>query len=63
MQRNLWHPGITMHKIRVGGDMGGILFVAASTLAVLFGVPSAWYFLAVAAGGGLGVAALLRRRR
>ena len=61
MRGNLWHPGITMHKIHVGGDVGGLLFVAASTAAVLLGVPSMWYFFALAVGGGLTVAAILHR--
>ena len=61
MRDSLWRPGITMHKIHVGGDVGGLLFVAASTSAVLLGVPTMWYFLALAAGGGLLVAAILHR--
>jgi hypothetical protein len=63
MRDNLWHPGITMHKIHVGGDVGGLLFVAASTSAVLLGVPTMWFFLALAAGGGLAIAAILNRLR
>jgi hypothetical protein len=61
MKRNQWHPGITIHKIQVGGDVGGLLFVIASTAVVLLGVPSMWYFLALAIAGGLAVAAILRR--
>lgn len=62
MKRNQWHPGITMHKIHVGGDVGGLLFVAASTAVVLLGVPSMWYFLGLALVGGAAVAAILHRR-
>jgi hypothetical protein len=61
MRGNLWHPGITMHSIHVGGDVGGLLFVAASTSSVLLGVPNMWFFLALAVGGGLMVAAILHR--
>ncbi len=61
MKGNLLHPGITMHKIHVVGDVGGLLFVIVSTVVVLLGVPTMWYFLAVAIGGGLVVAAVLRR--
>jgi hypothetical protein len=61
MRGNLWHPGITRHSIHVGGDVGGLLFVAASTSAVLLGVPTMWFFLALAVGGGLVVAAILHR--
>ncbi len=61
MKGNLWHPGITMHKIHVGGDVGGLLFVIASTSAVLMGVPNVWFFLTLAVGGGVAVAAILQR--
>ncbi len=61
MKGNLWHPGITMHKIHVGGDVGGLLFAIASTAAVLVGVPTVWYFFALAIGGGLAFAALLHK--
>jgi hypothetical protein len=61
MRRSEWHPGITIHRIHVGGDVGGLLFVVASTLVVLLGVPSMWYFFALAVGGGLVVAGILHR--
>ncbi|HKD45565.1 MAG TPA: hypothetical protein VKD24_07905 [Candidatus Angelobacter sp.] len=61
LKGNLWHPGITMHKIHVGGDVGGLLFVLASTAAVLVGVPTMWYFFAAAIGSGIVIAALLNR--
>jgi hypothetical protein len=60
MKGNQWHPGITIHRIHVGGDVGGLLFVVASTAVVLLGVPSMWYFFAIAVAGGVGVAAILR---
>jgi len=63
MKGNLWHPGITMHKIHVGGDVGGLLFVVASVTAVLLGVPSTGYFFAIAILGGVGIAAILHRVR
>ncbi len=59
MRNNHWHPGITMHKIQVGGDVGGLLFVAGTTAAVLLGGVWAWYFLAVALAGGIAVAGIL----
>jgi hypothetical protein len=55
------HPGITIHKIHVGGDVGGLLFVAASTAVDLLGVPSMWPFFALAVGEGLTVGAILLR--
>jgi hypothetical protein len=54
---NLWQPGMTVHKIHVGG----LLFVIASAGVVILGVPTMWPFFAVAIGGGLAVAAMLRR--
>jgi hypothetical protein len=57
MKSNLCHPGIAMHRIHVGG----LLFVIASTVIVLLGVPTMWPFFAVAIGGGLAVASVLRR--
>jgi hypothetical protein len=62
MKSNQWHPGITIHKIHVGGDVGGLLFVVASTAVILLGVPSMWYFLALALVGGAAVAAILHWR-
>ena len=61
MKGNLWHPGITMHKIHVGGDVGGLLFAVACITAVLLGIPTTWYFFAIAVVGGVGVAAILQR--
>lgn len=61
LKGNLWHPGITMHKIHVGGDVGGLLFVLASTAAVVVGIPAIGYFFAAAIGSGLVIAAVLNR--
>jgi hypothetical protein len=61
MKGNLWHPGITMHKIHVGGDVGGLLFVVACITAVLLSIPTTWYFFAIAVVAGAGIAAILQR--
>jgi len=54
------HPGITMHKLPVGGGFVGLLFAAGSALIFLLGFPTLWYFVALAFLLGIGVAALLR---
>jgi hypothetical protein len=54
------HPGITMHKISFGGGFVGLLFAAGSALIFLLGLPSLWYFVALAFGLGVGIALMLR---
>jgi len=54
------HPGITMHKISFGGGFMGLLFAAGSALIFVLGFPTLWYFVALAAALGVGIAVLLR---
>lgn len=54
------HPGITMHKLSFGGGFMGLLFAAGSALIFVLGFPTLWYFVALAIGLGVGVAATLR---
>jgi hypothetical protein len=54
------HPGITMHKLPVGGGFIGLLFAAGSALIFVLGFPTLWYFVALAFALGIGVAFLLR---
>lgn len=54
------HPGISMHKLPVGGGFVGFLFAAGSAIIFVLGFPTLWYFVALAALLGLGVAVLLR---
>jgi hypothetical protein len=54
------HPGITMHKLSIGGGFEGLVFTVGSALIFLFGLPSLWYFLAFSAALGVGVAVLIR---
>lgn len=51
------HPGISMHKLPVGGGFIGLIFTAGCALIFLFGLPALWYFVAFSAilGAGLGV--------
>jgi hypothetical protein len=44
-----YHPGITMHKLLVGGNLMGAVFVIAVVLLILFRVPLALWFLLGAA--------------
>lgn len=54
------HPGISMHKLPVGGGFVGFVFAAGSALIFVLGFPALWYFVAFAALAGLGVTVLLR---
>jgi hypothetical protein len=54
------HPGITMHKLPVGGGFAGLVFAAGSALIFLLGLPSLWYFVAFSAALGVGIAVVFR---
>jgi hypothetical protein len=54
------HPGISMHKLPVGGNFVGLLFAVGSALIFVLGFPTLWYFVALACALGVGVAILLR---
>lgn len=60
-------PEINISRIRVGGDLGGLIFVVGMMVCLLVGVPSARGFFGLSAAGGVIVAAILflwhRRRR
>lgn len=55
---DLRKPVLTAHRIR---DVGGALFVVASIAALVAGMPTVWYFFAVAIGGGVVVALVMQR--
>ena len=57
------HQGITMHRIRFGGGVAGMVFTVGSMLIFLLGVPVLWYFFAGAVALGVGFAAVLHRVR
>jgi hypothetical protein len=64
MQNNLPHPGITMHRLRVGAGVAGAIVVAGFLIIGLVGVPLFRYFLGLAiAMGGLVAAGLYLVRR
>jgi hypothetical protein len=54
------HSGITMHKLSFGGGFMGLVFAVGSALIFVLGFPTLWYFVALAAALGVGIAALLR---
>lgn len=54
------HPGISMHRLPVGGGFVGVLFAVGCAAIFLIGMPSLWYFVAFSAGLGIAIAALIR---
>ena len=54
------HPGITMHKLPVGGGFVGALFAIGSALIFVIGFPTLWYFVVLAFALGVGVAIFLK---
>lgn len=63
MQEGYPHPGISMHRMKVGGGVAGFIFAAGSVLIFLLGIPAFWAFLGLALVAGLGFALFLRRRK
>jgi hypothetical protein len=53
------HPGISMHKLPVGGGFIGLLFAAGSALIFLLGLPALWCFVAFSTALGIGIAVLM----
>lgn len=60
MADNGRHPGITMHKLPVGGGFAGLLFAVGSAVIFILGLPSLWYFVAFSAALGVGLAVIFR---
>jgi|WetSurMetagenome_2_1015567.scaffolds.fasta_scaffold44629_2 hypothetical protein len=62
------YPEINISRIRIGGDVGGLIVVIGTTVCLLIGLPTARAFMGEALAGGVVVAAALawwhqRRRR
>ncbi len=57
------HPGITMHRLRVGGGVAGFIFAVGSVLIFLLGIPAFWLFLGIALVAGTVIALILRKRK
>ena len=60
MADNDRHPGISMHKLPVGGGFAGLVFALGSAVIFILGLPSLWYFVALSGGLGVGIALILR---
>lgn len=54
------HPGITMHKLPVGGGFIGILFAIGSSVIFILGFPTLWYFVVLTFALGVAIAIFLR---
>lgn len=57
------HPGISMHRMKIGGGVAGFIFAVGSVLIFLLGIPAFWGFLGLALLAGAAIALLLRRRK
>lgn len=53
------HPGITMHRIAVGGGIMGAVFAVGSAVIFLIGLPASRWFLLASVLVGIGFAVLL----
>jgi hypothetical protein len=57
-------PEINIASVNVGGDVGGFLFLCATVLAVIVGLPSVrWFAVAALAAAILSATVLVARRR
>jgi len=54
------HPGITMHKLPVGGGFIGLLFALGCSIIFVLGFPTLWYFVALTFVLGVAIAIFLR---
>ena len=54
------HPGITMHKIPVGGDVMGLVFTIGVLSMILLALPEMRLFLALSLPIGVAIAIILR---
>jgi hypothetical protein len=53
------YPAINMSRIRVGGDVGGLVFVVGTVVCLLIGLPTARPFFFESLAGGAAIAAWL----
>jgi hypothetical protein len=50
------YPAINISRIRVGGDLGGVVFVVGTVVCLLVGLPELRGFFTGALGAGTGLA-------
>jgi hypothetical protein len=55
------HPGISMHRLPIAGELMGLVFTVGSCLIFLIGIPAMRYFLAGAIVVGAVFGTLLYR--
>ena len=53
------YPAINISRIRIGGDLGGVVFVVGTVVSMLVGLPETRAFFAGALAGGAGLAAVI----
>jgi len=53
------YPAINISRIRIGGDLGGVVFVVGIVGSMLVGLPETRGFFAGTLGGGVLVAAVI----
>ncbi len=57
------HQGITMHRLRVGGDPAGFIFAVGVVVIFLIGIPDSCEYLGIALAAGTVIALLLGMRK
>jgi hypothetical protein len=55
------HPGITLHQIKVGGGLMGLVFTVGTAAIFLGAIPALWVPLLGSLVCGIGIALVLRR--
>ncbi|HEY3974330.1 MAG TPA: hypothetical protein VGM18_15095 [Candidatus Sulfotelmatobacter sp.] len=53
------HPGISMHRLTVGGGLMGLVFAIGCALIFVIGFPALWSFVAFSAAFGIVIAIVL----
>ena len=53
------YPAINISRIRIGGDLGGVVFVVGTVACFLVGLPEIRGFFAATVGGGIMTAAII----
>jgi hypothetical protein len=53
------YPAINISRIRIGGDLGGVVFVVGTVVCLLVGLPETRGFFAGTLAGGVMVAAVI----
>ena len=53
------YPAINISRIRIGGDLGGVVFVVGTVVCLLVGLPETRGFFAGTLAGGVGLAVVI----